>query len=121
MTKGEYNKFCKGLRGSTHVVQWSGSDVWKIGGKVYAVARWGDGREFAVTFKTSPIAYEMLHDREGCRPAPYLASRGMKWIQHYKNTGLSDAEIKDYLRESYKLAAAGLSKKAQRGLGLLPD
>ena len=43
----------------------------------------------------------------------------MKWIQRYTDAGLSDAELKDYLRESYKLVAAGLSKKTQRDLGLL--
>lgn len=121
MKKADYNRFCKSLKHTTHVVQWGGSDVWKIGGKVFGIAGWGEGEQFAVTFKVSPIAYEMLKDREGCRPAPYLASRGMKWIQHYAAPGLSDLDIKHYLRESYKLVAAGLSKKVQRDLGHLPD
>jgi predicted DNA-binding protein (MmcQ/YjbR family) len=120
MTKGDYNEFCKTLKSTTHVVQWGGSDVWKVGGKVFAIAGWGKDDQFAVTFKTSHIAFEMLSERAGCRPAPYLASRGMKWIQHYRDDGLSEAEIKDYLRESYKLVAAGLSKKVQRDLGLRP-
>ena len=68
------------------------------------------GREFA---------YEMLRDQPGLRPAPYLASRGMKWIQHFSKPGLSDADLKDYLRHSHHIVALGLSKKKQRELGLI--
>ncbi len=79
-------------------MQWGGSHVWKVGGKVFAIGGWTDeGPGF--TFKVSDIAYEMLRDQPGLRPAPYLASRGMKWIQHYTKPGLSDADLKDYLRE----------------------
>ena len=48
----------------------------------------------------------------------YLASRGMKWIQRTSVAGLSDAALKDYLRESHRLAAANLTKKARLELGL---
>ncbi len=71
-----------------------------------------------VTFKVNDIAYEMLKDQPGLRPAPYLASRGMKWIQHYASPGLADADLKDYLRESHRIVSLGLSKKKQRELGL---
>lgn len=60
----------------------------------------------------------MLREAPGCRPAPYLASRGMKWIQNYDQPGLSKAELKDYLRASYELVAAGLPKKKRAELGL---
>ena len=49
---------------------------------------------------------------------PYFASRGMTWIQHYAQPGLSDAELKDYLRGSHRIVSRGLSKKKQRELGL---
>jgi len=52
------------------------------------------------------------------RPAPYLASRGMKWIQHYARPGLSDGELRDYIRQSHSIVAQGLSRKKQRELGL---
>jgi hypothetical protein len=32
------------------------------------------------------------------RRCPYLASRGMSWIQHHAKPGLSDGELKDYIR-----------------------
>jgi predicted DNA-binding protein (MmcQ/YjbR family) len=57
----------------------------------------------------------------GLRPAHYLASRGMKWIQHYEQPGLADEDLKAYITESHRIVASGLSKKKQRELGLLDD
>ena len=118
MTYDEFNAFCRGLPATTHVVQWRGSHVWKVGGKVFAIGGWDDGGEAYVTFKTSDIAFEMLRAQPGLRPAPYLASRGMKWIQHYADPGLSDDDLKGYLRESHRIVSLGLTKKAQKKLGL---
>jgi len=119
VTLDEYNKFCKSLAHSTHLVQWGGAHVWKIGAKVYAIAGWNDGDELAVTFKSSDMAFEVMQAAEGVRPAPYLASRGMKWLQRIREAAISDEELKNYLRESYQLAAAGLTKKLQKELGFM--
>lgn len=116
MTYDEFNEFCAGLPATSHVVQWGGSHVWKVGGKVFAVGGWAVDQE-SYTFKVSEIAYEFLSEQPGLRPAPYLASRGMKWIQHYADPGLSDDELKDYLTESHELVAAGLTKKKRAELG----
>jgi predicted DNA-binding protein (MmcQ/YjbR family) len=119
MKAKEFNDYCRGLPATSHVVQWGGADVWKVGGKVFAIA-WTDGKEPAVTFKVSRIAYEILKEQPGLRPAPYLASRGMSWIQHYAEPGLDDAELKDYIARSHRLVAEGLTKKKRRELGLDP-
>ncbi len=63
-------------------------------------------------------AFEVLKDRPGLRPAPYLASRGLTWIQHYAKPGLADGDLKDHLRQSYRLVASTLSKKKQQQLRL---
>ena len=120
MDQKQFNAFCNTLLATSHVVQWGGSDVWKVGGKVFAVAGWNDTADvFAVTFKTSPLSYDILKEQPGLRPAPYLASRGMKWIQHYAMPGLCDDDLKAYVKESHRLVTDGLSKKKQRELGLL--
>ena len=118
MTYDEFNTFCGSLAATTHVVQWGGADVWKVAGKVFAIGGWDDGDGARFTFKASDIAYEMLQEQPGLRPAPYLAPRGMKWIQHYQAPGLSDEGLRDYLRESHRIVSLGLSKKRQRELGL---
>ena len=120
MTYEEYNAFCDGLPATTHVVQWGGAHVWKVGGKVFAIGGWADDRP-AYTFKVSDIGYEVLRTQEGLRPAPYLASRGMKWIQHYAEPGLSDDELKQYIQQSHQIVSRGLSKKKQKELGLNQD
>jgi predicted DNA-binding protein (MmcQ/YjbR family) len=117
MTYDAFNAFCRALPATTYVVQWGGAHVWKVGGKVFAIGGWADGQA-AFTFKTTDISYEVLKDQPGLRPAPYLASRGMKWIQHYAVPGLADDELKDYLRQSHRIVSLGLSKKTQRELGL---
>lgn len=74
MTYDEFNRFCRGLPSTTHVVQWGGSHVWKVGGKVFAIGGWDDGDE-AFTFKVTDLSYEILKNQPGLRPAPYFASR----------------------------------------------
>lgn len=117
MTYDEFNAICRILPATTHVVQWGGSHVWKVGGKVFAIGGWADG-DPAFTFKVTDIAYEMLRDQPGLRPAPYFASRGMKWIQNHAKPGLMDADLRDYLRRSHRIVSMGLSRKKQRELGL---
>jgi predicted DNA-binding protein (MmcQ/YjbR family) len=118
MTYEEYNAFCRTLPATTYVVQWGGSHIWKVGGKVFAIGGWNDD-EPSFTFKVSDVAYEMLKAQPGLRPAPYLASRGMKWIQHYAKPGLNDRELRDYIRQSHLIVSQGLSKKRRIALGLV--
>ncbi|MCP4385881.1 MAG: MmcQ/YjbR family DNA-binding protein [Hyphomicrobiales bacterium] len=117
MTPRTFNSFCDSLPATSHVVQWGGADVWKVGGKVFAIGGWNDDGQ-AVTFKVSKLAFEILKEQEGLRPAPYLAARGMSWIQNYAKPGLNDKELKQYLRESHRIVSLGLPKKRQRELGL---
>jgi predicted DNA-binding protein (MmcQ/YjbR family) len=117
MTRDEFNTFCGSLPATTHVVQWGGSDVWKIGERVFAICGSRETSPPGITFKTSDIGFEMLQDSPGYRPAPYLASRGMKWIQRHE-AGQSDAELQEHLRASYRIVAKGLSRKRRRELGI---
>ncbi|PKU22713.1 MmcQ/YjbR family DNA-binding protein [Telmatospirillum siberiense] len=117
MTQEEFNAFCRNLPATTHVVQWGGADVWKVGGKVFAIGGWTE-EGMAVTFKTSPLSYEILREQPGLRPAPYLASRGLKWIQHFERPGLGDGELQNYIRQSHSIVSQGLSRKKRAELGL---
>lgn len=119
MTREEFNEFCASLCATTHVVQWGNADVWKVGGKVFAICGWHDDGP-AFTFKVTPLVFEVLGQEPGIRPAPYLASRGMKWLQVYNNDTLSDAGIKEQIHASYDLIVGALPKKkaalVKRGL-----
>lgn len=64
-----------------------------------------------MTFKASEMSFEMLKTEPGMRPAPYLASRGLKWLQRFDARTLDDQALHDYIRQSHTLVLAGLSKK----------
>ena len=118
MTSKDFNRFCRSLPATTYVVQWGGSHVWKVGGKVFAIGGRQDD-EPSFTFKVSPLSYEMLKDQPGLRPAPYLASRGMTWIQHFAKPGLNTDELREFIGRSHDIVARGLSKKRRLELGLI--
>jgi len=117
MTRDEFNTFCATFPATSHVVQWGNADVWKVADKVFAICGWSDGQD-AFTFKVSDIAFEVLQSTPGIRPAPYLASRGMKWLQHYCAPGLGDEELCRHIALSYWIVSTGLSKKKRLALGI---
>ena len=118
MTYDQFNDLCRSLPATTYVRQWGRSHVWKLGGKVFAIGGWEKADEPAFTFKTSDLDFEILRDQPGFRPAPYMASRGMKWIQQYQVTDEGEDDLRYYLWESHRLVSLGLPKKTQRELGL---
>jgi predicted DNA-binding protein (MmcQ/YjbR family) len=118
MTREEFNHFCSNLPVTTHVVQWHGSDVWKVGGKVFAICDRNDDPTPGITFKTSAADYELLREMPGLRPAPYLASRGMKWIQRHDRPGLIDDDLRHCISESHRIVKSGFSHRKRSELGL---
>ncbi len=118
MTRDEFNNFCSSLPATSHIVQWGDSDVWKVGDKVFAICGWNNGVTPGITFKTSESVYEMLREMPGFRPAPYLASRGLKWIQRHDVPCLSDDELRHYIAESHRIVALGFSRKKRSEIGL---
>lgn len=119
MTIVAFNAYCASLPQTTHIVQWGGADVWKVGGKVFAIGG-TDVSDLSVSFKCSELMFEVWKTQPGVRPAPYLASRGMIWLQRTDASAMSDAKLKHLIAESHRLVAAGLPKKTQAALGLAP-
>jgi predicted DNA-binding protein (MmcQ/YjbR family) len=112
-----FEAHCLRLPAATKVVQWEGTSVFKVGGKMFAlsggfVERLGGG----FMFKTSNMAYQLLIEQGLARPAPYLARA--KWVQLTGNSALSDAELKAYLDQAHALVASKLTRKSRKALGL---
>ena len=117
MTRKEFDKFCKARPAATHVVQWGGASVWKVGGKIFAIySAWGTGGAGTISFKCSDLAYDVLKEHPGLRPAPYLARA--KWIQAVEADALSDTDLKDYIAQAYEIVARKLTRAARKDLGL---
>lgn len=116
-----FNRFCSTFPATTHVVQWGNSEVWKVAGKVFAIGSRSKAGTPAYTFKTSELNFVFLSAADGYIPAPYLASRGMKWIQQVDTAGQLDEDLKYYLSESYRIVSLGLSKRKRLELGINVD
>ena len=117
MTFEEFNAFCRSLPATTYVVQWGGSHVWKVGGKVFAIG-WAEKDGPGYTFKVAGIAFEILKSQPWLTASSLSASRGLSWIQHFSEPGLQDDELRDYIRQSHIIVASGLSGKKRVELGL---
>jgi predicted DNA-binding protein (MmcQ/YjbR family) len=106
-------RHCLPLPGTTEQVQWGYDLVFKVGGKMYAVAPL-EPAPVCLSFKCSPEDFAELTERPGIIPAPYMARA--QWVALEREEALTAAEVKTYLRRSYDLVRAKLTKKAQAEL-----
>ena len=120
MNRNQFNAFCSSLAATTHVVQWGNADVWKIGGKIFAIgSRWGKENQeldVKISFKCSDFSYSLLIEEQGIIPAPYLARA--KWVQIESAGALDDEELGKYLRAAYEIIVLKLTKRARQELGI---
>jgi predicted DNA-binding protein (MmcQ/YjbR family) len=111
LTPQAFDAAAMALPGVTKVVQWGGSDVYKVGGRIFAIA--GDG---VVSFKATDLAFEVLVEAGWARPAPYLARA--KWLAFDDLAELDETEVADWLATAHQLVAAKLARKVRAELGL---
>jgi predicted DNA-binding protein (MmcQ/YjbR family) len=98
---------CLKFPDATEQIQWGDDLVFKVSGKMFAVAAL-EGAGNALAFKCTPEEFVLLTERDGIVPAPYLARA--YWVSLTKFDILSAAELAQRLRQSYDLVVAGLPK-----------
>lgn len=119
MKIADVEKFLLALPSATLSVQWGHDRVFKVGGKMFAVLGFSDRDTPAgLSFKASEDSFRLLTELPGITPAPYLARA--QWVRLDKTTRLKPSELKAYLTRAHSIVAAGLPKKIQRELGLIP-
>jgi predicted DNA-binding protein (MmcQ/YjbR family) len=104
--------FCRSLPGTTMSVQWGDHQVYKVGGKMFAVLT---GRGTA-SFKANDVAFEMLVETGQARPSPYMARAHWLYVDDLEQ--FPRADLRQYIAAAHALVAKKLTKKAQRALGL---
>lgn len=109
MTREEIEACALSLPATTKVIQWGGSDVFKVGGKVFAIC--GEG----LSFKVTEIAFEALTSDGFGRQAPYCAKG--QWVNILLDR-LEPDDAADWLATAHGLIAAKLSRAARAELGL---
>lgn len=110
MTREDVEAVAMALPAATKVIQWGDSDVFKVGGKVFAISGAG-----GVSFKVSPIGFEVLTSDGLGRQAPYCAKGQWVNIAHDR-MDLEDCQ--SWLATAHSLIAGKLTKKARAELGL---
>ena len=111
MTREEVEALALALPAVTRVVQWGAADVYKVGGKVFAVC----GLTGGLSFKVTEIGFVVLTDDGPGRQAPYFAKG------HWVNVDLDELNTEDaagWLATAHSLIAAKLTRKARAELGL---
>ena len=106
-------KYCLSLPHTTEQVQWEDNLVFKVGGKMYAVAALEPGRHW-LSLKCSPEDFAGLIERPGIFPAPYLARA--QWIALETPAALPLAELEAFLTRAHGRVFAKLPKKQQSAL-----
>ena len=116
MTRAALDKFCRSLPGAAMSVQWGDHQVYKIGGKMFAVTSGPKSRGGTLSFKANDVAFEMLTQTGMARPSPYMARA--HWLYVDDLTKFPAAELRGYIAQSHALVAKKLTRKAQHELGL---
>jgi len=106
----QLRKICMDFPGVTEQIQWEDDLVFKVGGKMFAVAPLEPARLW-LSLKADPEEFVDLTERPGIIPAPYLARA--KWVAIETPEILKTTEVALLLRKSYELVLAKLPRGAR--------
>lgn len=95
-------------------VKWQDNLVFSLDGKMFCVLCIRGSHAGAVSFKVDDHRFLELTGQPGIVPAPYLARA--HWVQLPTPGALSDDEIRAFIRRSYELVRAKLSRRRQHEL-----
>ncbi len=104
---------CTALPHVTEQVQWQNDLVFKVGGKMFAIAVLEPSR-YWVSFKCSPERYSELLEHEGVAPAPYLARA--YWVALETPEALHPRELEVFIQEAHRVVLESLPKKLRDAL-----
>ncbi len=108
MTLEAIEKICKSFSDVTEDIKWEDHLCFNIGGKMFLITS-PDTTPISASFKTDEETFNELIEREGFKPAPYLAKH--KWVHVDDISRASSREWKTLLQLSYDLVKAKLPKK----------
>ena len=95
------------------MVQWEADLVFKVDGKMFAVASL-EVAPVRLSFKCTPENFLELCERPGIIPAPYMARA--QWVALETLNAVSESELRDLLMQSYQLVWERLPKKRREAL-----
>ncbi|RDD83592.1 MmcQ/YjbR family DNA-binding protein [Dyella tabacisoli] len=118
MTVAQLDALCGNWPGVTRDVKWGSNLVFSVGEKMFVVTPEDGGEGGRLSFKVEDDRFLELTDQPGIIPAPYLARA--RWVLIAEPQRFDTAELASFIRDSYVLVRAKLTKKLQASLGELP-
>jgi predicted DNA-binding protein (MmcQ/YjbR family) len=107
-------KYCLSFPAATEQVQWGNDLVFKVAGKMFAVAALEPQKHW-LSFKCSPQEFAELTERPHVIPAPYMA-RAL-WVALETEDALPRPEVQRLLLQAYELVIGKLPRKIRSTLG----
>jgi predicted DNA-binding protein (MmcQ/YjbR family) len=107
-------KICSSLPAVTEDIKWEHDLVFSVGAKMFCVTSVDE--PFGCSFKVKDDEFQELSSRDGFIPAPYMARA--KWVQVTDASKLNKKEWEHYIKQSYELVKAKLTKKVKTELGI---
>src|SRR5688572_9900365 len=115
MNAEEIQGICKRLPAVTEDIKWGNDLVFSVGSKMFCVVGLEQTPNSA-SFKVTDDQFDEMCDREGFKPAPYLAKYKWVWVDDISR--LNKSEWKKYITQSYELVKQKLTPKIKKELGL---
>jgi predicted DNA-binding protein (MmcQ/YjbR family) len=113
MTIEELQKLARSYPSVTEDIKWGADLCFSIGGKMFLVVGL-EQNPVSASFKVKDEDFDLLSEREGFQPAPYMAR--YKWIWTSDIRLLGRKEWEKYLKTSYDLIREKLPKKLKDSL-----
>jgi len=115
MTLDDIQAFCKKLPAVTEDIKWKRDLVFSVGGKMFCVMGLDESPTTA-SFKVTDEEFEEMCQRNGFKPAPYVAKYKWVWVDDINKMNKNDWN--KYINQSYELVKAKLSLKVKKQLDL---
>lgn len=105
---------CASLPHATVSVQWGDHNVFKVGGKMFAIVTQDLDLGFRLSIKADPEEFDALCGEHGVRPAPYMA-RNM-WVQIVADNSVGPDRLRELVSRSRDLVFEKLPPRQQQAL-----
>ncbi|HEY9487775.1 MAG TPA: MmcQ/YjbR family DNA-binding protein [Chryseosolibacter sp.] len=114
MTIEDIQAITNTYNGVTEDIKWEDHLCFSVGGKMFLITA-PDTVPISASIKVSDEAFVELSDREGLKPAPYLAR--YKWIWMDDIRRLPKKQWETYIDQAYHLIASKLPAKVKKQIG----
>jgi predicted DNA-binding protein (MmcQ/YjbR family) len=110
MNLEQLRKYCLSFPGATEDIKWGADLCFCVGEKMFCVTG-ADSIASGLSLKCTPERFGELCEREGIDPAAYVGR--YKWVQIADMNAVTNDELRDLVKTSYKLVLEKLPKRVR--------